>query len=207
MALEDTVGLYLSAALVIFVYSMFLYKDNPFFHIAEHLALAVALANATVVAIKSLQDIAWTPGIIQGKDTLFWAFALVFGALTLTRLSKGYGWLSRWPLSFVVGSGIGLGLRGAVETQLMRNISTAILPLFGGTVTPLDNLVTLVFTASTVAYFLITVEHKGPWGIVAKMGRYSMMVAFGAQYGSVMITRLSGLGTRVIIILQALGLA
>ena len=207
MLTQETLGIYFSAILVVFVYSMFLYKDNPFFHIAENLALAVALANSTVISLKSLYDMAWVPGVVQGKDSVLWIGLLIFGGLIMTRLIPKYGWLSRWPTAFIVGSGVGLGLRGAIETQLLGNLRAVIIPVFGGKVTPIDNIVTLVMCTTTIAYFLFTREHKGVWGKVAKIGRYSMMVAFGAQFGSVTITRISSLGTRVIDILRALGLA
>jgi hypothetical protein len=207
MLTQETLGLYLSAVLILSVYSMFLYKDNPFFHIAEHLALAVALANATVVSVKSLYDIAWEPAIVKGQDPVFWIGVLVFSGLTMARLFPKYGWVSRWPLAFIVGSGIGLGLRGAVETQLLGNLRAVVIPLTGGRFTPIDNIVTLIMCGSTVAYFLFTREHKGAMGIVSKIGRYSMMVGFGAQFGSVTIDRISSLGSILITVLKAVGLA
>ena len=205
----DQFTLFFTAALVIMVYSFFLYKDNLFFHIAENLALAVALANATVVAIESLYSMTVLPAM-SGKDPVmsaFWIAALVLGALSMARLSKHYSWLTRWPLAFIVGSGIGLGLRGAVETQLLANIKATVLPLVGGRTTPLDNIVWIIFPASIVAYFIFSKEHKEAWGIVCKIARYAMMFAFGAQFGSVTITRISSLGVMVAKILQAFGLA
>lgn len=203
----SALGLYLSAILILFVYSFFLYKDNPFFHIAESLAIGVALSNGTVMAWKTINDLAWTPGILQGKDTAVWVACLVFSGLVFVRLTgKQYAWVSRWPLAVIVGTGIGIGIRGAMDAQFMSQIAATIMPVVGGRYTPLDNLVMIVFTLSIIAYFVFTREQKGPLKVVSTIARYAMMLTFGGTAGNVIFTRISNLGMRILIILQALGI-
>ena len=182
-------GLYLSAALIIMVYSFFLYKDNPLFHIAQNLAIATVLANGTVMSLKSIYDIAWTPGVIQGKDTALWVACLALSAVMLIRYVPKYGWLSRLPLAIIVGCGIGIGVRGAASAELLDQIRATIRPIIGGPMTPLDNLIQMVFTLSIIAYFVFTREHKGPMRPVSRIARYAMMVTFGAIFGTTAIDR------------------
>lgn len=204
-AFEELMGLYLSAALIIMVYSFFLYKDNPLFHIAQNLAIAAFLANAMVMSLKSIYDIAWTPAVIQGKDTALWTGCLVLGALVLARYVPKYGWISRLPLAIIVGCGIGVGVRGAASADLMDQIRVTIKPIIGGSMTPIDNLVQMIFTLSVISYFIFTREHKGPMKPVSKIARYAMMVTFGAIFGTTAIDRVTTLATRIVVLLRVLG--
>lgn len=202
----DMMGIYLSAALAIMVFSHFLYKDNPFFHIAEHAAIGVALGNSIIVSLKSIYDVALTPAI-KGQNTALWIFAVIFTALILVRWPRKHAWISRWPLSIIVGTGMGLGFRGAIDGQLRGQILASIMPLVDKTTaTPIDNLLTFAFTFPIIIYFIFTKEQKGSLGALAKWSRYAMMITFGALFGTVMMTRWSYLASRIVIILQALGL-
>jgi hypothetical protein len=205
MTPDELLGLYLSAALVLMVYSFFLYKNNPLFHIAQSLAIATVLANTTVIALKSIYDIAWTPAI-QGKDSALWLACLAFSAILFIRYIPKYAWVSRLPLALVVGCGIGLGVRGAVSGDFLDQLYGTIKPIIGGATTPLDNLIQMVFTLSIIAYFIFTREHKGFMMPVSKIARYGMMITFGAIFGTTSIDRVTTLATRLVILLRLLGL-
>jgi len=45
-------------------------------------------------------------------------------------------------------------------------------------------LIVLICTISVVIYFTFTKEHTGVLGKIAKIGRWSMMIAFGATFGA-----------------------
>lgn len=206
MVTAEMLGTYVTVIFYVGVLSFYLYKETPLFRIAENIAIGVALGNATVVALKYLNDVAWTPGIIRGQDTLFWGACLVFGGLTLVRFPRKYAWLARWPLALVVGTGLGVGLRGAVDAQLVKQVIATITPVVGGSITPIDNLVMAVITLTIVAYFIFTREHKGPLGPVSKVARYAMMMTLGGAAGNIIFTRLAWLVMILTAILKALGL-
>jgi lipoprotein signal peptidase len=205
----NMIGIYVSAILAVIVLSAFLYKDNPLFHAAEHIAIGVALANGFVLAAKSIYDVGLSKAISGrgGTDTVLWISAVVFGGLMLVRWPRKSAWLARWPLAIIVGAGIGLGFRGAVDQQFVGQVIAGITPLIGGPYTPIDNLVMIVFTLPIIAYFIFSREMKGSYvRIVPKVARYAMMITFGAMFGGIMMTRWSYLASRLVIILQALGL-
>ena len=44
---------------------------------------------------------------------------------------------------------------------------------------------------TTLVYFFFTLEKKGVQGAVSKVGRYVMMIAFGAAFGNTVMARVS----------------
>jgi hypothetical protein len=116
-SLSRTIGTWIAAFFTLFVLS-FLYKDNPFYKVAEAVVIGVSAAYWMVVGF-------WTtlvpnllgklaPGWVKswampGLDASHeWAyvFPLILGVMLLMRLSPTASWISRWPLSSRSGSPI-----------------------------------------------------------------------------------------------------
>ncbi len=55
----------------------------------------------------------------------------------------------------------------------------------------LNNLLFLFIVISVMTYFFFSFEQKGPVAGVARMGRYLLMFAFGAIFGSTVMARMS----------------
>ncbi len=199
-------GTFVTAAFIVLTYSYFLWRDSPLYKIAEHAALGSALANITVTQLRYLYDSNLTPLVSKGEFLNI--IPLVLGLLVFSRAGTRYGWMSRWPLAIVVGAGVGLSLRGIVETQFVAQLRFLMgLPLIGGRMTPIDNAVAIVSAVAVVSYFLFTREQKGVFRQVTMVGRYVMMLAFGAALGTGAIMRFSWLGGQLLKVLQVLGLA
>ncbi|HOZ09190.1 MAG TPA: hypothetical protein PKW75_12975, partial [candidate division Zixibacteria bacterium] len=109
-----TVAAFLTLAIL-----SFLYKDNPFYKFAEHLFVGVSAAfwmsmgfwstivgNLVPRVSETLSRFFEVPYDPEARN-LFYLLPVVLGILLLLRLSRKAGWISRWPLAFIVGTTAG----------------------------------------------------------------------------------------------------
>lgn len=180
MAGVETLLPWIAALYTVFTLS-FIYKDNQFFRFAEHTVVGAAAGNSIVMIIGTLQRSAVTQ-LARGDYT--YVIPLIIGVLLFTRLTK-YAWLSRYPVAMMVGVGTGLSIRSMAQAQFIGQIQATILPVTTSNLfANMNNLITMAIVFCTTAYFTFTFEHKGGLGIVSKIGRYGMMVAFGAGFST-----------------------
>ncbi|MBS7651775.1 MAG: hypothetical protein QW638_04850 [Candidatus Bathyarchaeia archaeon] len=175
----------LGATLSIFAFS-FLYRDNPFFKFAEHTIVGVAVGIELYSGYQSILKTGWVP-LISGSYILI--PAMILGLMTLGRLNKRTIWISNYPLCILMGIGLGLAVRGAVIGQLIDQIRATLLPM----ATPnmmnnFNNFLIVVGTTASTMYFIFTRSHTGALGTVTKIGRYFIMAAMGATFGSMSLT-------------------
>ena len=55
----------------------------------------------------------------------------------------------------------------------------------------MNNIIIFVGVLGTLAYFLFTQKHEGSFGPLTPFGKWAMMVAFGATFGTTIFERLS----------------
>jgi hypothetical protein len=206
--MADTLTLiapYVYAILVVMIWSMFLYKDNPLFRIAEASVIGISLGYLAVFAAKYIMDMTINP-LLAGS--LVAIVPLIIGLLTFARFAPPkYTWLLRIPLAVIIGVGIGLSMRGELEANVRGQLRGLMLPIIGGKFTPLDNIVKLAMVISIIAYFVFSREHTGTWGKLAKMGRYGFMVIMGVYFATVSFGRFTWFSGQVLKILEAIGIA
>lgn len=185
-------GGWLAAGLTIFIFS-FLYRDNPFFKIAEHLYLGAGMGWLFQVSVNSV----WIPKIWEpvSKGELLVIIPSVMGLTLLTQFIPKLSWMSRYGFTFMMGYGSGLAIPAGLSTDFMSQIA--------GTIKPFSLLASLsamdIFNALLVAggaicvlfYFFFSVEHKGHLKKVSNVGIYFLMVYFGAAFGNTVMARFS----------------
>ena len=162
----------------------FIFKENPIYRWCEHLYVGAAAGYAISVNVKSIVDKAFTPLFQDGK--LIILIPIIFGILLYARFIKGFAWLSRWPMSFLVGVGSGLAIYGVVNSQLLAQVKASLLPL-----NSVDNVIMVFGVLSILLYFFFSMEHKGVVKHGASVGRWIMMITFGVSLGSVVMSRIS----------------
>ena len=186
------IGTWLAGFLTLAILS-FLYKDNPFYKLAEHLYVGVS-AGYWLIYI-AFFDI--KPMLIDTfmNETGFekWII-LIPGALGLIMLSRWFpkiAWLSRWPIAFTVGIGAGLGITANLQGYVLPQVQATILPLTGFAVADLSNLILIIGVVTTLMYFYFSKPHKGVLGGGAKIGIVFIMISFGASFGYTLMARIS----------------
>ena len=166
-----------------------LYKDNIWYQFAEHIFIGVAAAHGLVMSYWSLNSLAIVP-LMEGK--YFWLFALILGFLILLRLYPNTRWISNWPLAISLGVGTGLAARGAIETQILKQItSTFELVKIGTPVEMFSNAIFIITVFCTIAYFLYTIKPMTGLQTVSRIGRLTLMSAFGTSMAWLWMSRLN----------------
>lgn len=192
MEFWELFGVWLAALLTLGIIS-FLYKDNPFYKACESVFVGI---SAGYWFITYFWDMLYRKFYVQVTDPVdpkyYPWFGLVLGVLMLSRLSNKIGWLSRWPLAFVVGATAGLYMMIYFVSNAMVQIQSTIMPVFGGRWQDIvgDGLIALG-TFCGLIYFFFSKEHKGLFGGAAKVGIWFLMVTFGASFGYTVMSRMS----------------
>ena len=125
------------------------------------------------------------------QQSLMYLIPFMLGIFMLLRLVPSIGWLSRWSLAYVVGLAAGLRMYGFMSSNVLSQIYGTILPLNGSIIEILNNLVIIVGTLSALYYFFFSMEHKGIFRGISRVGVYFLMISFGASFGFAVMGRIS----------------
>lgn len=162
-----------------------LWKENPLYRFVQYSVVAVAASVTIISAIEAIQKMAISP-ILTGTN--YWMIIpTVAGILVFTNmLGRKYNWLSRYPLGIVLGVGTALSLRGAIPAQIIGQMQSLIRK--GKIGTPFEtfnNILFIVMGFTALSYFFFYFMHRTSAGRgLSKIGRYAVMLAFGATFGT-----------------------
>lgn len=185
-------GGWLAAGLTIFLFS-FLYKDNPFFKIAEHLYLGAGMGWLFQTSVVSV----WIPKIWEpvSKGEMLVIIPSVMGLSLLTQFIPKVSWISRYGFTFMMGYGSGLAIPAGLSTDFMSQIEGTIKPFsLLASMSPFAIFNSLVVAGGAICvlfYFFFSVEHKGQLKKVSNVGIYFLMIYFGAAFGNTVMARFS----------------
>lgn len=197
MTLVEFLQIWLAAFFTLSLFS-FLYKDNPFYKLAEHVFAGLSAGYYI--------GLVWNAVIIQQmidpmfKEGYWWlVFPGMLGVLMFSRLSRNYNWLSRVSLAFVMGNTAGIFILAELHGKVLPQMRATMLSLnpaegFGAF---LLSLIIVSGVISTLIYFYFSKEHKGTLGRIARLGIWFIMVSFGAHFGYTVMARISLLIGRV----------
>lgn len=213
------------AAVLTFCALSFLYKDNPFYKFAESLFVGVSAGYGAAYMVHQVfyQDVVIPLSVcfqVAGQDpSAIWQVInrlvpCVLGVMILSRFFPSIGWMSRWPLAFIIGYGTGFNVVYIVQTFLLPQIYGMITPLieivrpadpafegltWGGVMVlnTVSNLVLFVGVLSVIAYFFFSKAHTGAYGKFTRFGVWMLMLGFGATYGNTVMARMSLLIGRI----------
>jgi len=163
-------------------------KESPLFRIVEFFVLGIASGILVINTYKNLLGLVWVKGIVEGEYWLVLAF--IFSLLLFTRFfGVNIRWLNRWPLSLYVGNYMGIALRASITHNFA--LITGTLLLGKKLTTDVNALIFWIATMTVISYFIFTRKHTGALGITSKIGRYFIMVSFGALWGGTLYERLA----------------
>ncbi len=199
------IGTWLAGFLTFAILS-FLYKDNPFYKLAEHLYVGVSAGYWLIyVAFFDVEPML-VRGFLDETGIEKWILLVpaALGVIMLSRWFPKTAWLSRWPIAFTVGVGAGLGITANIQGYVVPQIQATLLPITGLNMDSLDSLILVVGVVTTILYFYFSKPHKGILGGAAKVGIVFIMISFGASFGYTLMARLSLLIGRLYFILSDL---
>lgn len=207
--MSDTIGVWIGALLTLLVFS-YLLGDTPLFRIAQAVFVGVTVGYATTVAVYLVfLPLLFVPLL---KGDLLFLVPLTGGILLLLKLRPSWGAIGNLPLAYLFGVGGALAIGGA--------LSGALLPQLGATLvsfsprqnadTFINNLILAVGTIGAFLSFRFVTGGERPaarvldvvarrWGYV---GRWFIMIAFGAIFASTAASRISILASRVYYLLH-----
>jgi hypothetical protein len=208
-ALVKIITVWVAAICTLGLYTI-LYKENKVFRFFEHLFIGLATGYTIYITWNdALKPRWWVPMVERGE--WWWAFALPAGLMFYLVYSKKYAWMSRLIFGLFFGAAAGREFQRFSATYFPLVKSAATVPLVNppeATVPDayflspasavLNNVLFLVILVSVMTYFFFSFEQKSrPVQAASKFGRYVLMFAFGALFGSTIMARMSLLIGRV----------
>ena len=190
-----TLEIWVAVFLTLAIYSI-LYRENPWFRLAESIYLGVAVGYGVGQDLKYIRDQWGGQWSSSSGYILLFAIVMLMGLFWYARFNKDTFYLYRWPLALVVGTGIGAALRTVIFSQFLAQItSQANTPFFvaGDMVTTINNILIQIMVPSVLLYFWFTgeIRESAPMKVVEKIARFTMMAGFGSAYGYTVLTRYS----------------
>ena len=184
------------------IYSI-LYKENKVFRFFEHLFIGIATGYTIYTAWNDvLRPNWWEPMTVEGKWWL--AFALPGGLLFYTIYSRRHAWMSRLIFGLFFGAAAGRAFQGYASYYFPLIRSALNIPLLpsadaskgGYALTPFstaaNNWLYLLITIAVMTYFFFSFEQKNKAvQATSRIGRYVLMFAFGAIFGSTIMARMT----------------
>lgn len=171
----------------------FLYRDNPFYKLAEALLIGLSIGYTLVIIWDaSLVGLLFRPLFGEGKLPLI--IPLLLGLCMFLRFHPKTASLSRIPLALMIGSGAGVAIPAMLDARTLKQVSATIVPLMaadGGF--NFSGLIVLLGVLGCLSYFFFSRAHTGLLGGSAKFGTYILMIFFGTTFGYTVMSRMSTL--------------
>jgi hypothetical protein len=176
----------------------YLLGANPLWRLAQSLLVGVSVGYVTLVILtqviapqvaRVVQPELGTPA----SEQLLAAVPIVLGLLLLMRLAFPGAWPATFGLNLVVVVSSALALGGALAgTVIPQALDTVRLLDFNDTAAFTGNIVLVVGVICALAYFTFFARKNGerlmPVRAISAVGRWFLIVAFGALLGSLATT-------------------
>jgi len=123
----DVIGYWLGIFLTFAILS-YLYKDNPFYKLAEHLFVGVSIGYVVTQQYYNVIR----PNLIERLTlipNLYWIPLILVVLLFVKVVSRRLAWLGRYPLAFVVAFYAGIQINAVGESDLVEQIAASTRPL------------------------------------------------------------------------------
>jgi hypothetical protein len=209
-------GAWIGALCVVAIFS-YLYKENRFYRVFEHVLLGVSIGFSAAVVIYQQLYMKWYVTMVHdGFMTLFngegdlssevifsccYLFPGIVGLLWYFQYSKKYLWLNRVALGITAGAAAGLGIKGTIITNwpqitgtfknfaVLSNVSPHLDPLERWRIS-FESFLILLIVCCVVYYFFFSFRRESDVSKApANLGRMFLMISLGAFFGNTFLTR------------------
>ena len=149
----------------------FLYKDNPFYRIAEHLVVGVSAGYFTILLYYTslrgslinhiFNENTWTLRAAPHPPQWWYIVPAILGILMWTRFSKKWTWVSRYPIAFYIGIATGVSIPLEMKNRVNEQVNATIFKLG--------------FSFSKLGFMGVP---QGIWDIIIVIGVLSALIYF-----------------------------
>ncbi len=212
-------------AICVFGILSYLHSENVFYRVFEHILLGLGLGFTIANMIRQVLIAKWWEpmyaafkAFYRGTYTSqsYWDACLIvagiFGLMWYFQYSKKYLWLSRITIGVFAGAGAGLAIKAESIKVFPQITSTFKNVIIGTSQAPnlpvgglegrlglsIQNVLFVVIVCCVLYYFFFSLRRdsaiaKAP----ANLGRFFLMISFGAFFGNTFMTRVVILIDRV----------
>lgn len=202
MTVSTNPWIWISAILTLGIFS-FLYKENPFYRVCEHLFVGISNGYSITFVWHRVLVPALIDPVLHGQRLWLIVIAII-GALYFTRFIPKISWLVRIPIAIVMGYGAGASIPRAIDASIVEQVKATIvtrgsfLSLYNG----IWAVVILIGVIATISYFFFSKERKGIFKPLSYTGIIFIMLGFGASFGYTVMARISLLIGRLTFLLR-----
>lgn len=130
--------------------------------------------------------------------------SMCLGLLFLSRFSPSHAWLSRFPMAYLLGIGVGIGTPLSFQTQILGQLQPSIMPIvftLDGQimwVNTIGNISLIIGVLTVLYYFFFSLKKSDPLSKgMTHVGIAYLMIGFGASFAFTIMARVSLLAGRV----------
>ena len=207
----NLIGSIVAGLLTLMVFS-YLIGANPLWRVAQSLLVGVSVGYVTLVILTQVV-VPQVARIIQPAasappaDRWLAAVPVALGLMLLMRIAFPGAWPASFGLNLVVVVGSALALGGALAgTIVPQSLDTMRLLDLNNPVALVGNIVLLLGVVCALAYFAFAARGNGersqPVRVLATIGRWVLLVAFGALLGSLSTTFFAALIDRLLALIN-----
>jgi hypothetical protein len=169
-----------------------LYRENSISRFFEHVFVGVGAGYGFYFYITSIIVPNWgKPLFVEGK--WYWIFPLLIGGMYYLIYSRRLVWMARMVMLTTMGLYAGLAFKQFI-TVYVPQIAASFKPVVARSFpyVQFSNLLFFVTIVTVMSYFFFSFEHRHP--LIrgsSRIGRWMLMVSFGAIFGSTVMGRMS----------------
>jgi hypothetical protein len=188
---QPGIVVWIGAVFTLLLYSI-LYRENPLYRFAEHVFVGLAAGYSAYTIWNTILFPEWYQPLFIGGKWL-WTLALVAAGMYFMVYNRRLSWMSRMVMLMLLGFDSGIYFR-LWAGDWVAQLGDSFRPLIGPA-PPYIQFTNIIFVGTMLAvmvYFLFSFEQRRR-GIrmTAATGRWLMMIAFGAMFGSTIMARMS----------------
>ncbi len=215
--MTDALGAGVGALFTLLVFS-YLIGDTPLFRLAQAVFVGVTIGYATTVAVHWVLLPLLLDPFVRGlftdqRSNLVYAVPLLLGIMLLLKVRPSWSAFGNIPIGFLFGVGSAVAIGGALSGALLPQLGATLVSFspFQNADTLVNNLILAVGTIGALLSFRFVTGGSRPaarildgvarrWGMV---GRWFILIAFGAIFAGTAVSRISILVSRVYYLLQS----
>jgi len=198
---ETALTLWLGALCTLGIFSL-LYKENPYYRLCEHVFIGLSMGQGVFLTWDNVLYPKWWQPMVE-KGQWWWAFGVIGGLMFYFIFSKKNVWIQRLIFGMILGLGAGAAFL-AFANMYFPMIEGSFKPIIPnvwslraadpgvGISTAINNFIFITVLITVMSYFFFSIDHKAKSiKVSAGLGRWFLMFAFGAMFGSTVMARMA----------------